>query len=65
MGGGKFCLKACDPSNKDAANFCQHIFDRIGCEYNAPASYTEGVFESCDGENQDFPGVYTSNGQSM
>jgi hypothetical protein len=63
MGGQKFCLKACDPSNADAANFCQHIFDRIGCEYNAPAKYEEGTFESCQGDNQDFPGVYTSGGQ--
>ncbi|KAG8902136.1 hypothetical protein FRB99_004823 [Tulasnella sp. 403] len=59
MGSNVFCIKACDPSNADAANFCQHIFDRIGCQYNAPAAYVDGVFESCLGENQDFPGVYT------
>lgn len=59
MGGGAFCLKACDPSKPNAARYCEHVFDRIGCQYNAPAAYTDGVFLSCDGDNQDFPGVYT------
>lgn len=59
MGGGAFCLKACDPAGADAARYCEHVFDRIGCKYNAPAAYQDGVFLSCLGENQDFPGVYT------
>lgn len=59
MGGGTFCLKACDPSKPNAANYCQHVFDRIGCQYNAPAAYVDGVFLSCDGDDQDFPGIYT------
>jgi hypothetical protein len=59
MGGGQFCLKACDPSRPNAANYCQHIYDLIGCAYNAPASYADGVFDSCLGDSQDFPGVYT------
>jgi len=59
MGGGAFCLKACDPSRPNAARYCEHIFDRIGCQYNAPASYATGVFESCLGDSQDFPGIYT------
>jgi hypothetical protein len=59
MGGNVFCFKICDPTNPDAAKFCDHIYDRIGCEYNAPAAYVDGVFESCKGENQDFPGHYT------
>lgn len=59
MGGGQFCLKACDPAGPNAANLCQHIFDRIGCQYNAPASYQDGIFESCKGDSQDPPGIYT------
>lgn len=59
MGGGVFCLKACDPSGPDAAHYCEHIYDRIGCKYNAPAAYQDGVFLSCLGANQDFPGIYT------
>lgn len=64
MGGNQFCLKACDPAGPDAAKYCEHVFDRIGCKYNAPAAYQDGAFLSCKGANQDFPGVYTgSNGQ--
>ncbi|KAG9049874.1 hypothetical protein FS837_008796 [Tulasnella sp. UAMH 9824] len=59
MGSNQFCLKACDPKGPNAANFCQHIYDRIGCQYNAPASYADGEFTSCLGDNQDFPGIYT------
>jgi len=59
MGGDAFCLKACDPSRDRDAEFCQHIFDRIGCAYNAPNNAQNGTFESCDGDSQDPPGVYT------
>ncbi|CAE6507490.1 unnamed protein product [Rhizoctonia solani] len=59
MGGGVFCMKTCDPAGPNAAHFCEHVFDRIGCQYNAPAAYVKGVFESCEGESQDYPGVYT------
>ena len=59
MGGSVFCFKICDPAGADAANYCQHIFDRIGCAYNAPNNAKNGTFESCQGDNQDFPGVYT------
>ncbi|KAJ2917902.1 hypothetical protein MD484_g2524, partial [Candolleomyces efflorescens] len=62
VGGNAFCFKACDPNGPDAAHFCEHIFDRIGCAYNAPNNARDGVFEACEGENQDFPGTYTSNG---
>ncbi|KAG8795479.1 hypothetical protein FRC17_008127, partial [Serendipita sp. 399] len=55
MGGGAFCLKACDPSRPNAARYCEHIYDRIGCNYNAPAAYKPDVFESCLGDSQDFP----------
>ncbi|KAJ1304385.1 hypothetical protein OPQ81_005536 [Rhizoctonia solani] len=60
MGADMFCLKACDPTDPNDDKYCEHIFDRIGCQYNAPAAYRDGVFESCEGENQDFPGVYTN-----
>ncbi|KAF8189883.1 hypothetical protein K438DRAFT_1552127, partial [Mycena galopus ATCC 62051] len=59
MGGGQFCFKACDPSRPTPASFCQHTFDRIGCPYNAPNNAQNGTFESCMGDSQDFPGVYT------
>lgn len=59
MGSNMFCFKICDPAGANAAHYCEHVFDRIGCQYNAPAAYVDGVFESCEGESQDFPGVYT------
>lgn len=59
MGGNAFCLKACDPKGAHAADFCQHVFDRIGCSYNAPSAAQDKEFTSCDGDNQDYPGVYT------
>jgi hypothetical protein len=65
MGGNAFCLKACDPSKPNDARYCEHRFDRIGCEYNAPNNARNGTFESCDGDDQDFPGIYMSNGVVM
>lgn len=59
VGSGTFCFKACDPAGPNAPNYCQHIYDRIGCAYNAPNNAQNGTFESCLGDNQDFPGVYT------
>jgi hypothetical protein len=59
MGGGTFCLKACDPSRPNAPRYCEHVYDRIGCKYNAPAAYEDGKFLSCQGDSQDFPGIYT------
>ncbi|KAL0059786.1 hypothetical protein AAF712_013473 [Marasmius tenuissimus] len=56
MGGNMFCFKACDPAGAHAADYCQHVFDRIGCAYNAPNNAQKGTFESCQGDNQDFPG---------
>jgi hypothetical protein len=65
IGGGRFCFKACDPASPNAAHYCEHIFDRIGCDYNIPNAAKDGVFESCKGDNQDFPGIYTENGVVM
>ena len=53
MGSGVFCIKACDPSVANSAQYCDNIYDRIGCQYNVPAAYVDNVFESCAGELQD------------
>ena len=63
LGSNAFCLKACDPAGPNAAHFCEHVYDRIGCAFNAPNAAVDKVFESCDAENADYPGVYTTNGQ--
>ncbi|PLW58413.1 hypothetical protein PCANC_00549 [Puccinia coronata f. sp. avenae] len=64
VGAGVFCYKACDPAGPNAAQLCQHIYDRIGCTYNAPAHYEtiNGTFQSCQGENQLPAGTYVENG---
>ena len=58
-GGNFFCFKVCNPAGSNASHFCEHIYDRIGCAYNAPNNAKNGTFESCQGDNQDFPGIYT------
>jgi len=63
IGGNRFCMKLCDPRGANDNHFCEHIFDRIGIDFNCPSNAKDGVFESCQGENQDFPGTYTTNGQ--
>lgn len=64
VGSGVFCFKACDPNGPNGPQLCQHIYDRIGCTYNAPAHYESinGTFQSCQGENQLPAGVYIENG---
>ncbi|KAF8997286.1 hypothetical protein BDQ17DRAFT_1248774 [Cyathus striatus] len=63
IGADFFCLKACDPSDSNDKRYCEHIFDRIGCAYNVPNNAQNGTFESCLADNQDFPGIYTENGE--
>lgn len=65
VGGGQFCIKLCDPT-VTSPNYCQNIYDLIGCDYNMPADYTaiQGQFLSCDSDLQSVVGTYTSNGQS-
>lgn len=65
MGSNSFCFKVCDPAGPNPADLCQHIYDRIGVQYNCPNQAQNNVFEVCEGENQDPPGVYTSNGVVM
>lgn len=54
--------KACDPADENDSRYCNNVFDRIGCYYNAPADYgsINGTFTSCEGENQMFPGLYVN-----
>ena len=65
IGANHSCFKACDPKDPNAKNYCQHIYDRIGVQYTCPNTAQKGVFEMCDSENQDFPGIYSINGVTM
>jgi len=64
IGNGMFCLKMCNPSDSQDALLCNHIYDRVGCTYNAPADYlhVNGTFQVCDSDDMTFPGVYVSDG---
>ncbi|BGP39941.1 hypothetical protein JCM10450v2_003921 [Rhodotorula kratochvilovae] len=67
MGGAQFCLKACNPSWENGWAMCEHIFDRIGCIYNAPSNWAKinGTFESCQGDDQLYPGQYVEGGRTL
>ncbi|KAI5480898.1 macrophage activating glycoprotein [Pseudohyphozyma bogoriensis] len=63
VGGGKFCIKVCD--NTDTVNYCQNIYDLLGCDYNMPAAYADNQYLACDGDLQSVVGTYTSAGQTL
>ncbi|KLO17170.1 hypothetical protein SCHPADRAFT_937208 [Schizopora paradoxa] len=64
IGSGMFCLKMCNPDDPNAAELCQHIYDEVGCNYNALANYgsINGTFEVCDSDDMTPPGVFVENG---
>jgi hypothetical protein len=62
MGGNAFCFRACNPQGANRRAYCENRFDRIGCAYNDPNNATKGVYESCEADNADYVGIYTSNG---
>jgi len=65
VGSGLFCMKVCDNNIKEP-NYCQNIYDLIGCAYNMPSdSYTRSDFTDCQGDLQLPPGIYVENGQTM
>jgi len=52
-----FCIRACFPGSKAAAN-CQHIYDEMGCFWNMPANYNSG-FDTCKADSTKWPmGLY-------
>ncbi|KAI0298060.1 hypothetical protein B0F90DRAFT_1952632 [Multifurca ochricompacta] len=65
VGGNTSAIKVCNPAGPNPAGFCQHTLDRIGWQYNMPNSAVNGVFEVCDSDAMDIPGVYTVNGQTL
>lgn len=60
IGSGVFCLKACNPSNSNADLLCNHIYDEVGCTYNAVADYNNinGTFTVCDSTDMEQPGQW-------
>ncbi|KDQ08602.1 hypothetical protein BOTBODRAFT_48091 [Botryobasidium botryosum FD-172 SS1] len=58
MSSTEFCFRACI-DGPNAAAYCEHIYDIMGCDWNMPGDYTAGSFTSCEGSNSTEPmGVY-------
>ncbi|KAJ3728542.1 hypothetical protein C8R42DRAFT_654039 [Lentinula raphanica] len=62
LGGGAFCAKICDDTQPNAEGLCQHIYDRIGCAYNAPNNAPNNTFQACQGADMTPVGQYVSDG---
>ncbi|GAA6027410.1 hypothetical protein JCM8097_007841 [Rhodosporidiobolus ruineniae] len=58
VGSGVFCLKLCDPT-VTSPNYCENKYDLVGCSYNMPGAYEDGVFLDCDADLQEVVGTYT------
>ncbi|WVQ76916.1 hypothetical protein IAR50_006595 [Cryptococcus sp. DSM 104548] len=57
MSSDEFCIRACQDGD-NAAAYCQHIYDLLGCEFTIPGS-TDDTFDTCLGSPTDeAPGVY-------
>ncbi|KAF7325052.1 hypothetical protein MKEN_00547800 [Mycena kentingensis (nom. inval.)] len=59
VGNNYFCGKICDQTGSNPQGLCQNIYDRLGCEYNAPSNVQEGTFEVCKGDDMTPVGTYT------
>lgn len=59
----QFCLRVCTANRKDvaAALQCEHELDVMGCQWAMPGDYTNGTFDSCEGEAAAPPGSYPEN----
>ncbi|RSH89632.1 hypothetical protein EHS25_002183 [Saitozyma podzolica] len=53
-----FCFRACRDGN-NAAAYCEHIYDTLGCAFTIPGSMGSG-FDDCLGDpTSEAPGVYS------
>ncbi|KAH7098768.1 hypothetical protein BKA62DRAFT_660338 [Auriculariales sp. MPI-PUGE-AT-0066] len=52
IGGNMICMKLCDDKSADPRGLCRHDLDTLGCNTNVPAAYKDGVFESCESDDQ-------------
>jgi len=53
----EFCIRACNPAGPNAAILCNHIYDTMGCEWNIPGDYGDGI-DSCKGDDTLPMGIY-------
>ena len=45
----EFCIRVCK-DGPNAPTLCQHIYDTMGCDWNMPGDYSNGTFDSCQGD---------------
>jgi len=65
VGAGLFCIKVCDNTIR-SPNYCQNIYDLIGCAYNMPShAYETSDFTDCEGGLQMEPGLYVQGGTTL
>ncbi|KAJ7465110.1 hypothetical protein FB451DRAFT_1262659 [Mycena latifolia] len=62
IGANSFCGKVCDQTGSNPQGLCQNIYDRLGCDYNAPNTAQEGVFVECQGDDMTPVGTYVVDG---
>ncbi|KAN0083951.1 hypothetical protein V8E55_007455 [Tylopilus felleus] len=67
IGGNATCFTICNPSSSsaDQSNYCQNIYDLLGCAYNMPNNAQNGVYEVCDSDLKTPVGIYVSGGVTM
>jgi len=65
VGSNATAIKICSPEDDAVTSqeWCRNTLDRLGTAYNMPNNAQNGVFEVCDADSGELPGVYTSNGQ--
>jgi hypothetical protein len=60
----EFCIRLCRPG-PDAAKWCQHIYDVMGCYWNEPGNYDNG-FDTCAANDVAEPmGIYRQGDGSL
>jgi len=52
----EYCIRVCKPEATDT-EWCEHIYDTMGCEWNMPGNYGDG-FDSCMGDSGIPMGLY-------
>ncbi|KAF8171069.1 hypothetical protein K438DRAFT_1982343 [Mycena galopus ATCC 62051] len=62
IGNGAFCGKICDQTGSNPQGLCNNIYDRLGCDYNAPSDVPANTFEVCLGDDMTPVGTYVVNG---
>lgn len=50
----EFCIRACFNGPK-ASDYCEHIYDVMGCQWNIPGNYEGDGFDQCEGEDVSLP----------